>query len=213
MRLFVAVYPPEPVCADLGAVVDTLAVGRAADSGVNARLAPRANWHLTLVFLGDVPDRRCADVALALSAGVEHWKATARATAASPPPTPRPPPAPPTPPGPPAPPTLWIGGGGRFGRGRFTILWAGVHGDIGPLRALDKQVRRQLRRARLPYDDKPLKPHLTLARPGDRVDVVDDIAALDTYRGPEWTVTGLCLVRSHPGPRPTYDRMADIPLA
>src|SRR3712207_7351867 len=36
---------------------------------------------------------------------------------------------------------------------------------------------------------KPYRPHLTLARPGDRVDragVAADVAALDGYRGPEW---------------------------
>jgi 2'-5' RNA ligase len=58
VRLFVAAYPPEPACAHLAAAVDALAVGRAAAAGVNARLAPRANWHVTLAFLGDVPDER-----------------------------------------------------------------------------------------------------------------------------------------------------------
>ncbi len=35
-------------------------------------------------------------------------------------------------------------GGGRFGRGRFTVLWAGVDGDVPALRALAKDVRQQL---------------------------------------------------------------------
>jgi 2'-5' RNA ligase len=73
-------------------------------------------------------------------------------------------------------------------------------------------VRRELRRVRLPFDRKPLRPHLTLARPGDRVDVREDLVALDAYAGPPWTVTELRLMRSHPGPAPTYDTLTAVPL-
>jgi 2'-5' RNA ligase len=78
--------------------------------------------------------------------------------------------------------------------------------------SLGSAVRRALRRARLPYDPKPFRPHLTLARPGDRVDVRADVAELTGYRGPEWPVEEIHLVRSHLGPKPTYDRLATIPL-
>lgn len=219
VRLFVAAYPPEPACAHLAEVVDRLAVGRAAASGVNPRLAPRANWHLTVAFLGDVPDARAEDVPAALTRAVGRWRAEGG-----------------------APPRLRLAGGGRFGRGRFTVLWVGVTGGLEStglaettegfetsggventgrvktaggadgLKSLAASVRSELKRARLPYDPKPLRPHLTLARPGDRLDVRDDVAALAAYQGPEWTVTELMLVRSHLGPKPTYDRIATVPL-
>lgn len=182
MRLFVAVYPPEHVADDFAACVERLRVSQALRDGVNTRVASRANWHVTLAFLGDVPDDRWT----AAAAAVERAAAQA------------------------APFEVRVTGGGRFGRGRFTILWVGVGGDVPALAGLSRGVRRELKRVRLAYDPKPLRPHLTVARPGDRVDrvVVDeDRAALDAYESPPWTVAEVVLMRSHPGPKPTYDRL------
>lgn len=137
---------------------------------------------MTLAFLGEVPDDRGGDAA----AAVERAATLA------------------------APFEVRLTGGGRFGRGRFTILWVGLGGDVAALGRLSKGVRRELKRARLAYDPKPLRPHVTVARPGDRVDrvaVEADRAALDAYEGPPWTVAEVVLMRSHPGPKPTYDRL------
>ncbi|WP_213454155.1 RNA 2',3'-cyclic phosphodiesterase [Rhizomonospora bruguierae] len=185
MRLFVAAYPPPEAVSDLSAAVGRLEIGQRAGAGVNVRLATPEKWHITLAFLGDVAEERLPDVDAALRV----------ATA---------PPAAPVP--------VRIAGGGRFGRGRFTIVWAGVQGDLVPLA---KAVRRQLKRSRIGYDPKPLKPHLTLARPGDRMPaeaVAADIAALNGYAGPQWSVEAIELVRSHQGPRPHYDHLATYPV-
>jgi 2'-5' RNA ligase len=108
-----------------------------------------------------------------------------------------------------------LAGGGRFGRGAFTVLWTGLDGDVEALRGLAGAARRSLKKARLPYDDRPWKPHLTIARPGDRLDraAVDaDRAALADYRGPTWPAAEMVLMRSHLGPRPSYDKLAAWPL-
>jgi len=113
------------------------------------------------------------------------------------------------------PPTLRLTGGGRFGRGRFTVLWVGIGGEREALVRLSRRVRRELKRDRLPYDDRPFKPHLTVARPGDRLDRAEieaDRAVLAAYAGPEWPVTRIELIRSHLGPAPTYERLATRPL-
>lgn len=190
MRLFVAIYPPQSVVAHATAAIGELLTGRAAADGVNVRLARPENLHVTLAFLGEVPDVRRADVEQAVSAGVQRWTRQADPV-----------------------PSLRLAGGGRFGRGRFTVLWLGLSGDLPALREMARQVRRELRRARLPYDDKPLKPHVTVARPGDRIPadaVAADLSALRDYRGPEWTAGELVLVRSHLGPKPRYDQLATI---
>jgi 2'-5' RNA ligase len=185
VRLFVAAYPPASACDDLEERLAGLAVARAAASGVNTRLARRETWHVTLAFLGDVDDERAAAAA----------EAVQRAAA-----------------GPPV--ELRLAGGGRFGRGRFTVLWAGVSGD--GLDDLSRRVRRELRKSRVPYDNRPFRPHLTVARPGDKLDrdaIEADRAVLAAYRGPAWPITEVRLMRSHLGPRPTYDRLGGWPLS
>ena len=263
MRLFVAVYPPSPAVADLAHFVASLRVGRAAAAGVNTRLARPETYHLTLAFLGEVPDERLADVETAIGSAVEpRTPATTRRRRATGPTRlaehadePRPHEAQsdrPThpaaavsypgdavtgsrqltrsgggrvresetpsdrrdPPQPPASPAaeLALAGGGRFGRGAFTLMWVGVTGDLDPMRALHRTLRRELKRARLPYDDRPWKPHLTIARPGDRIpraDVEADKADLNAYEGPRWPVRELLLMRSNPGPQPTYERLTN----
>lgn len=178
MRLFVAVYPPDDVADHLASLVGELHVGRAAGQGVNTRLAARDNWHVTLAFLGEVPDGRLPDVTGALDG------AAAQASPFG----------------------IRLAGGGRFG----AILWVGVGGDVPALTRLSRLVRRGLSGARVPYDRKRFRPHLTIARPGDRIDrarVAADRAVLDAYEGPSWTVSEVALVRSHPGPKPRYDRL------
>jgi len=192
VRLFVAAYPPAPVADDLAGLVATLAVARTAADGVNTRLVPTATWHITLAFLGEVPDGRRLEVEAALEAAAARWRAEHA-----------------------EPPVVRVQGGGRFGRGRFTILWAGLAGDVEALRALATAVRRELRRARLPCDGKLFRPHLTLARPGDRVPtgaVQADVAALRDHTGPAWRVGELRLMRSHLGPKPSYDQLASWSL-
>jgi 2'-5' RNA ligase len=189
MRLFIAAYPPPAACADLAERLAGLRVARAAERGVDTRLARRETWHVTLAFLGEVEDERAAGATVALERAAAAWRAD--------------------------PPVLRLAGGGRFGRGKFTILWVGVGGDREPLVRLHRLVRRELKHARLPYDDRPFKPHLTIARPGDRVDraeVADDRTALAAYAGPEWPVREMALMRGHPGPAPRYEPVARVGL-
>jgi 2'-5' RNA ligase len=194
VRLFVAVYPPAAAGADLEAVVGRLRLGAAAAGGANVGLTARPRWHLTLAFLGEVADGRAPEAATALAAGVSRWRAGGG-----------------------SPPRLRLAGGGRFGRRRFTVLWVGLTGDIEGLRRLAGEVRRGLRRAGLPYDDrKPFRPHLTFARPGERLaaaDLAADLASLAEYAGPWWRVDAVALMRSQLGPKPVHEPIAATPLA
>ncbi|MER7271967.1 2'-5' RNA ligase family protein [Micromonospora carbonacea] len=238
MRLFVGVFPPPEAVADLSTAVARLRVGRAAAAGTNVRLADPARAHLTVAFLGQVDASRLVDVENALGPAAEAFRtrdlpaagrpaagravvdlpgadrpvadlpATGRAVAELPV-TDR------LVGGRTGSAVLRLGGGGSFGRGRFTVLWVDVRGDVEALRVLARLVRVGLRRGRLPYDEKPFTPHLTIARPGDRIDRADvaaDREALHDYLGPPWPATELVLVRSHQGPKPTYDRVAAWPI-
>ncbi|TNH30070.1 RNA 2',3'-cyclic phosphodiesterase [Micromonospora orduensis] len=192
MRLFVAVCPPVEAVNHLGAQVARLRVGAATVSGVDVRLADPVHLHLTLAFLGVVEAARLVEVESALGLAAE-WFRDGRGVV----------------------PRLSLGGGGRFDRDRSTVLWVDLRGDVEALRDLARLIRSRLREARLPYDDRPFRPHLTIARPGDRMTPADldaDVATLDAYQGPDWSATELLLVRSHLGPRPRYDRLAAWPL-
>jgi 2'-5' RNA ligase len=200
VRLFVAVYPPPAALDHLAERVEQLRLGAAVAAGHNPRLAARPLWHLTLAFLGEVAEDRAPDVPPALAAGVARWRDRAGSRGG----------------GESTPLRFRLAGGGRFGRRRFTVLWVGLAGDLAGLRSLAVAARQALRSARLPYDRKPLRPHLTLARPGDRLPVADlaaDVAALRPYEGPEWTMSELHLVRSTLGPKPVHESVAVVPLA
>lgn len=201
MRLFVAAYPPPQALRDLAGCVAGLALGRPVAPGRSVRLAPPERWHVTLAFLAEVPsDRLDAAVAAVTRAASMPRVGPAERNMA----------------GTGYRPALRIAGGGRFGRGRSTVVWAGLHGDVAELERLARTVRRELRAARLVYDRKPARPHLTLARPGDRLpapDLADDLAALARYRGPKWTLESIRLVRSQLGPNPVHECVVEVPLA
>lgn len=126
-----------------------------AAGGTGARLTPIERWHITLAFLGEVEGQRLTAVQRALDL-VSVPKGT----------------------------ELRLRGGGRFGRGRSSVLWAGVDGELGELR---RDVCE-----RLEMSDRDFTPHLTVA-------YRDDPAvrrALTGYAGPPWMLDGIALVRS-----------------
>ncbi|WP_428962435.1 RNA 2',3'-cyclic phosphodiesterase [Micromonospora fluostatini] len=192
MRLFVGVFPPPGAVEHLVAEVARLRVGVAAAAGTNVRLADPTRAHLTLAFLGDVGSERLPGVEHALGLAAERTRGGAQ-----------------------GPPVLRLGGGGRFGWGRTTVLWVDVRGDLPRLVTLAGTVRTGLAAIGVPADDKPFRPHLTIARPADRMphaDVEADRAALDSYLGPPWPAAELVLVQSRPGVEPGYRRLATWPL-
>jgi 2'-5' RNA ligase len=175
------VTPPEPARADLDR-----ALGPLRDAPGAPRWIPPERWHLTLLFLGDVPAGRVPDLAEALGAAVEPTPALA----------------------------LRLAGAGRFGsRRRPQVAWAGVEGDVAELTALARRLALAARRLRLPVEERPFRAHLTLGRwrPGRPADagLLDRLAG---YRGPAWPVTGVALLRSHLGPEPRYDELAAWPV-
>ena len=188
MRLFVAAYPAAAALDDLALRVEDLRIGQAATAGVNTRLAARPLWHVTVAFLGDVDEERQDAAAAAVDRAAAETDGQ---------------------------PMLRLAGGGTFGRGNFTTMWVGLAGDVASLQSLAGTVRAKLRRAHLRYDRKPFRPHLTIARPGQRLprnQIDEDIAELSTYAGPSWPVTELVLVQSHQGPHPTHVPLHRAPL-
>ncbi len=188
LRLFVAVYPPPAVVEHLRARITELQVGRAAGAGARVRLADLTQAHVTLAFLATVAADRLGAVERSLDQAARRSRDSW-----------------------PAPPRLRLAGGGTFGQGRSTVIWVDLRGEVAELHRLGRLVRSRLRASDLRHDEKPLRPHLTVARPGDRLpaaEVAADVTALQTYEGPQWSARELVLTRSQPGSAPSYRRLA-----
>jgi RNA 2',3'-cyclic 3'-phosphodiesterase len=167
VRLFVAVELPERVRGHLES--GTAALRTSMDRW---RWTPPAQWHLTLAFLGEVPDDRLAELTrrMGLAARRHH------------------------------PFDLELSGLGAFNsRRRARILWVGVGGDRDALTRLADSVSAGARRAKIPLEERRYRPHLTLGRCRTPVDVRDRLEADGDYAGPAWTVGEFVLVRSHLG--------------
>jgi 2'-5' RNA ligase len=166
VRLFVALWPPPDAVSELLATVDDV---RAHAPGL--RWTRPEQWHLTLAFLGNVPDDRRPELDQRLG----------RAASRHPPMT------------------LRFAGGGRFGS---RLLFTRVDGDRETLTRLAASVAAAARRSRIPVDDRPYRPHLTLARGRGEVDLRPVAARLESFAGGAWTASRLDLVESRLGRGP-----------
>ncbi|WP_033211795.1 RNA 2',3'-cyclic phosphodiesterase [Kitasatospora phosalacinea] len=109
---------------------------------------------------------------------------------------------------------LGLHGGGHFD-GR--LLWSGVRGDVDGLHRLAAEVRALVRAQGLDYRDRPLHPHLTLARArrDDPTGVPAGAATLAGFTGRPWWTPRLHLVGSNAvrGPEPLrYRDLESWPL-
>ncbi|MGD6747800.1 RNA 2',3'-cyclic phosphodiesterase [Streptomyces sp. BH106] len=106
-------------------------------------------------------------------------------------------------------PELALRGGGHFDA---RVLWSGLEGDLDGLHLLSEAVRKQVRACGVDFPERPLRPHLTLARARrhDTTSVPEAAAALDAFTGRRWRSLRLHLVGSTPGDAPAPRRYQDI---
>ena len=104
---------------------------------------------------------------------------------------------------------LRVAGAGRFGR---RVLWVGVAGEGEALRRLASAVSAGAARAGVEVEDRPYRPHLTVARGDGRADLAPLAAALDDLATRTWTADAVSLVRSRLGPHPTHEPVRVWPL-
>lgn len=182
-----AVAVPEAVAADLDR-----AVGPLRGAWPLLRWTGRDAWHLTLAFLGEMPEEATARLEPRLE------RAAGRHPRLS----------------------LSLGGAGTFpGAARARVLWTGIQGDREALGRLAASVAAGARRAGAPglEENRRFQPHLTLARCRVPVDARDLVACLGGYAGPAWCAEEIYLIRSHlpngpAGQRPRYETIGHWPL-
>ncbi|WP_405715080.1 RNA 2',3'-cyclic phosphodiesterase [Streptomyces xanthophaeus] len=102
---------------------------------------------------------------------------------------------------------LALGGGSHFGE---RVLWSGIEGDLEGLHRLAADVRTVVKECGIAFEDRPLRPHLTLARSrrNDPTSAVEAAAGLSAFTGRPWQTDRLHLVGSNfgRGPGPIHYR-------
>ncbi|MFJ7265600.1 RNA 2',3'-cyclic phosphodiesterase [Streptomyces sp. NPDC099050] len=104
---------------------------------------------------------------------------------------------------------LALRGGGHFGE---RVLWSGIDGDLDGLHRLAAGVRAAVEECGIPFEDRPLRPHLTLARArrNDASSAVEAAAGLAGFAGRRWRTERLHLVGSNIGRGPGPIHYRDI---
>ncbi|MFF9571045.1 RNA 2',3'-cyclic phosphodiesterase [Streptomyces sp. NPDC014685] len=89
------------------------------------------------------------------------------------------------------------------GSGNFDdrVLWSGIEGDLDGLHMLAADVRTTVKNCGVAFTERPLRPHLTLARArrGDRSSVGEIAEGLAGFTGRQWHTERLHLVGSNVG--------------
>ncbi len=187
LRLFVACELPPEMRAALASLQEAL----------REKGAPRLRWvrpegiHLTLKFLGAVPQEKVAAIREALAPTVQGIPPLA----------------------------LSLAEVGTFGDRRGPrVVWVGMEGDLEPLARLQQRVDKALEPL-FPPERRAFSPHLTLARvpdsmgSGERQTLRELAKTIEVPPAPAVTIGELSLIRSILGPGgAVYERLAAFPL-
>jgi len=182
--MFAALVPPPVALDDLA---DFLAPRQ--EAGPELRWSPPDQWHVTLAFMADVPDRRLDELVDNLA------RAAGRRT----------------------PFEMVLAGGGAFpDPARAKVLFMGVRTDATELGRLAAGARAAASTAGAPVDGRRFRPHVTLARCPRPLEATRWVRVLEGYQGPAWPAAEVALVASHlgegPRRRPRHETVATFPL-
>ncbi|MDH2430391.1 RNA 2',3'-cyclic phosphodiesterase [Sphaerisporangium sp. TRM90804] len=182
MRLFVALSPPPEALAEIAE-----AVGSVRERWPELRWVAPETWHVTLAFLGEVPDRVVPSLEVRLARAAGRY----------------------------APMTMEFAGAGAFpSPGRARVFWLGLRGGGPSISRLAASMVAGARRAGAEQADrKPFHPHLTLARSRGGADLGPLTDALASFAGTPWRAEAVHLKRSHLGPSVRYETVGSWPLA
>jgi 2'-5' RNA ligase len=132
MRLFIAIEIPEDIMQAIAKVQRQLRAG-----GADANWTRPEGIHLTLKFLGEVPEAKVPEITAAMSEAAHGAERL----------------------------SLTVEGAGAFpNRKSPRVLWLGVTGDTGNLAALQSSVEDAMAALGFEREARMFSPHLTLAR-------------------------------------------------
>lgn len=187
VRVFVACEVPADVQRAIGEITDTLKK----TSGDTVRWVRPEGVHVTLKFLGEVPQKKLPAIKMALQEAVVRH----------------------------SPFSLELSNIGTFGgREGLRTMWVAIAGDVLRLEAMVRDVNLALAVVGFEPDRRPFRPHLTLGRVRDtvptrrRAELEVDVGRVQVPEV-EWRTSQLTLMKSRLTPRGAeYDVIATFPL-
>jgi len=188
LRLFVAIFPPPRLLANLQCSVQQLAKILPPRS---VRWTPPEQVHLTLAFLGSTPAARLDEIQSVLCAACHAGR---RRT------------------------VRLAGLGCFPNSRRPRILWAGLAGDMPPLHELQKAIDHAFASIGFPGEDRPFHAHLTFGRVSDLGgaglrDLAEILSREAQHDFGEWELGRVDLMQSVLSPQgPTYTTLHSITL-
>jgi 2'-5' RNA ligase len=174
LRLFVALDPPEPLRRELAVRQAALRLGAGRHADV-VRWTPADRLHVTLRFLGPVPEERVGAVRAAMAGAAARSRPLRLEV---------------------------LGAGGYPTSRRPRVIWLGLRGDTGGLAALVADLGNGLEAMGLPPEGRPLTPHFTVGRcRGGRgaAGLGGALAGAASEPALSWQATEISLFRSHLG--------------
>jgi 2'-5' RNA ligase len=146
--------------------------------------------HLTLKFFGDIPEGAVSDISAVVEKAVAGHD----------------------------PLDLSVSGAGVFpDLRRPRVLWLGMTGDVERLLTLQTTLERDLQRIGFPREERPFRPHLTLARIRSQRALTGLGRALEKRGGCEagrFVAAGLSLLKSDLTPQGAiYTKLREFPFA
>ena len=176
IRSFIAIPVPS---AGIRALEDAVKKLDSTDIGGSVRWVRPEGIHLTLKFMGDIQAEMAERILVALPPAAAQFP----------------------------PFELSISGLGVFPNPRRPrVLWAGVHGDLEILAALQLAVDDAVGKLGLPKEQRSFNPHLTLGRvrrdvPEGQLRKIGEIVTDGQFPGtPPWTADTVNLMRTELGP-------------
>ncbi|WP_405817461.1 RNA 2',3'-cyclic phosphodiesterase [Streptomyces sp. NBC_00838] len=165
VRVFIALAPPDHAKDELAQELRP-----AYDTHAHMRWNRIEDWHITLLFLGELPTETVPPLRPALAALAAAHQ----------------------------PFQLALRGSGNFDN---RVLWSGIDGDLDRLRTLAADVRTAVSTCGIAFENRPLRPHLTLARArrGDESSAGELAAQFAGFTGRRWPAERLHLVGSDVG--------------
>jgi len=191
VRLFAAVIPPADAVEHLDAFLEPRRASTGHESGIRWTLAQQ--FHITLAFMGSVPDHLVDEYGDRLAGGLARIPV----------------------------PVLRLAGPVAFPNAAETrALAVGVMPESEGAGVVLERMAGRARNAAVSVgtevDGQRFRPHVTIARLRRPADTTNWVRVLETYTGPEWPVVEAAVIASHlgegPGNRPRYETIAEIPL-